>query len=100
MRRLETVVEMLTSGEMPPEKAKQRPGDEVRAQVVAWIRALREHEGARNAGDPGPVLARRLSNAEYDYTIRDLTGVDLRPSREFRWIPPTRPASTTRASRW
>src|SRR6185295_12191557 len=31
----------------------------------------------------GPVLARRLSNAEYDYTIRDLTGVDIRPTREF-----------------
>ena len=29
------------------------------------------------------MLARRLSNAEYDYTIRDLTGVDLRPTREF-----------------
>ena len=40
-------------------------------------------EGLRNAGDPGPVLARRLSNAEYDYTIRDLTGVDLRPAHEF-----------------
>ena len=37
----------------------------------------------KNAGDPGPVLARRLSNAEFDYTIRDLTGVDLRPTREF-----------------
>ncbi len=31
----------------------------------------------------GPVLARRLSNAEFDYTIRDLTGVDIRPTREF-----------------
>src|SRR5262249_45063646 len=37
----------------------------------------------RTAGDPGIVLARRLSNAEYDYTIRDLTGVDIRPAREF-----------------
>src|SRR5213076_3122643 len=35
------------------------------------------------AGDPGIVLARRLSNAEYDYTIRDLTGVDLQPTKEF-----------------
>lgn len=26
---------------------------------------------------------RRLSNAEYNYTIRDLTGVDLQPTREF-----------------
>src|SRR6185503_110767 len=31
----------------------------------------------------GIVLARRLSNAEFDYTIRDLTGVDIRPTREF-----------------
>ena len=29
------------------------------------------------------MLARRLSNAEYDYTIRDLTGVDMEPAREF-----------------
>jgi hypothetical protein len=26
---------------------------------------------------------RRLSNAEYNYTIRDLCGVDLQPAREF-----------------
>ena len=36
------------------------------------------------------MLARRLSNAEYDYTIRDLTGVDIRPAREF----PVDPANT------
>ena len=29
------------------------------------------------------MLARRLSNAELDYTIRDLTGVDIRPAKEF-----------------
>ena len=50
---------------------------------IDWIRAIRKREARRNAGDPGPVLARRLSNAEYDYTIRDLTGVDIRPTREF-----------------
>ena len=44
---------------------------------------MHEREARRNAGDPGPVLARRLSNAEFDYTIRDLTGVDIRPTREF-----------------
>ena len=38
----------------------------------------------RNAGDPGPVVLRRLSNAEYTYTIRDLTGVtSLDPAKEF-----------------
>ena len=28
------------------------------------------------AGDPGTVVLRRLSNAEYPYTIGDLTGVE------------------------
>jgi hypothetical protein len=40
-------------------------------------------EALANAGDPGPVGLRRLNNAEYTYTIRDLTGVDLDPAREF-----------------
>ena len=35
---------------------------------------MRADEARKHAGDPGPVLARRLSNAEYNYTIRDLTG--------------------------
>src|SRR5262249_12988853 len=42
-----------------------------------------QHEAQSHAGDPGPVFARRLSNAEYDYTIRELTCVDLRPAKEF-----------------
>src|SRR5262249_28570658 len=40
-------------------------------------------EARQHDGDPGVVLARRLSNAEYNYTIHDLTGVDMRPAREF-----------------
>ena len=40
-------------------------------------------EAIAQAGDPGPVVLRRLGNAEYTYTIEDLTGVDLRPAREF-----------------
>ena len=40
-------------------------------------------EARKLAGDPGVVPSRRLSNAEYDYTIRDLTGVDIRPAASF-----------------
>lgn len=79
----ELVQERLEAAEMPPDKAKRHPGDAERGEILAWIRALRRHEAERNAGDPGPVLARRLSNAEYDYTILDLTGADLRPTKEF-----------------
>ncbi|HEX3744075.1 MAG TPA: DUF1592 domain-containing protein [Bryobacteraceae bacterium] len=72
----------LTAKEMPPSGMPQPPA-ELRQQVIDWIKAMRVEEARKNAGDPGLVLARRLSNAEYNYTIRDLTGVDLRPTREF-----------------
>jgi hypothetical protein len=77
------VLERLQAREMPPEDAARRPNADERTAVIAWIRDLRERETRRDAGDPGTVLARRLSNAELDDTVRDLTGVDLRPTREF-----------------
>ena len=77
------ILEMLENREMPADDAEQQPTAQARAQAVAWFRDLRTYEVARNAGDPGVVLARRLNNAEYNYTVRDLTGVDLQPSREF-----------------
>jgi hypothetical protein len=82
-RQWQRVLERLQAEEMPPEKAPRHPAPAERAAVVAWLRDLRDREERRNAGDPGPVLARRLSNAEFDYTVRDLTGVDIRPTREF-----------------
>jgi hypothetical protein len=33
--------------------------------------------------NPGRVVAHRLNNVEYDNTVRDLVGVDLRPSRTY-----------------
>ena len=78
----EAVLAQIKQGDMPPEEAPQ-PTDAHRAQIVAWIEGIRRSEAIRNAGDPGVVLARRLSNAEYDDTIADLTGVDLRPTRDF-----------------
>lgn len=76
------VLQKLSSKQMPPKEMKQPP-EGTRSQVIDWISAVRKNEALKNAGDPGSVLARRLSNSEYDYTIRDLTGVDLRPAREF-----------------
>jgi hypothetical protein len=78
----EHVLDRLKAGDMPPEDSPQPSANE-RSQIITWIETRWRIEAERNAGDPGIVLARRLSNAEYDYTIRDLTGVDLRPTREF-----------------
>lgn len=76
------VMDRLSAKEMPP-KPMPAPPEEETAQVIAWIRAVRAEEVKKSAGDPGLVLARRLSNAEYNYTIRDLTGQDLQLTREF-----------------
>ena len=81
--RWDLVDKRLKAEEMPPDDAEVFPSDEEKRQITGWIESLEADEARRHAGDPGIVLARRLSNAEYDYSIRDLTGVDLRPTREF-----------------
>jgi hypothetical protein len=83
LSRWSEVAERISLGEMPPDDADKLPSAAERKPVVAWLQAMRQYESQRRAGDPGTVFARRLSNAEYDYTIRDLTGVDLHPTREF-----------------
>jgi len=75
-------MERIERQEMPPKPVPQPPADR-RQKVVEWVKAVRADELRKSAGDPGPVLARRLSNSEYNYTIRDLTGVDLKPTKEF-----------------
>ena len=76
------VLGRLKAGDMPP-PAMPQPSEEERTKIIGWIQSVRSEESRKNAGDPGPVLARRLSNAEYNYTIRDLTGIDMQPTREF-----------------
>jgi hypothetical protein len=76
------VIEQLEAGEMPPQGRPQPTATERKA-LIDWARTFLDAEARARAGDPGHVPLRRLSNAEYDYTIRDLTGVDLRPTREF-----------------
>jgi hypothetical protein len=80
--RWNRVLARLAAREMPP-KAMKQPSDEARQQVIDWIHDTWTNEARTHDGDPGVVLARRLSNSEYNYTIRDLTGVDIRPAREF-----------------
>jgi hypothetical protein len=76
------MIERLEAGEMPP-KDKLQPSAGEHKQLLAWVAGFLDAEARARTGDPGRVPLRRLSNAEYDCTIRDLTGVDLRPTREF-----------------
>ena len=88
--RWSLVADRLTAGEMPP-KPMPQPTAEQKQQIIDFVHAVRTEEINRQAGDPGTVLARRLSNAEYDYTIRDLTGQDMAVARQF----PVDPANTS-----
>src|SRR5258705_5735149 len=66
--RWELVSQRIAAKEMPP-KPMTAP-HEATQPVIDWIRAVRAEEIRRLAGDPGVVTARRLSNAEYNYTLR------------------------------
>ncbi len=81
-RRWNGVIEFIHAGEMPPKDSVQPSIDESNA-VVAGIQSILIAEAKKQAGDPGVVLPRRLSNTEYDLSIRELTGIDIRPTKDF-----------------
>ena len=88
--RWSLLADRLTAHEMPPKTMPQPPQPLV-DQIISFVHDVRGEEIKRLGGDPGVVLARRMSNAEYDNTIRDLTGQDMRIARTF----PVDPANTS-----
>jgi hypothetical protein len=78
-----TVKDTIDNGDMPPRKAKQLTPEE-KAGITGWVQHSLDLLAEAKSGDPGPVTMRRLTNAEYDYTIRDLTGRDYSLAKEFQ----------------
>ena len=76
------VVGKLRRGEMPPLEEEQPP-EEQRQAVAAWLARELERIDAATPPDPGRVTARRLNRTEYNNTIKELIGVDLRPADDF-----------------
>ncbi len=74
------VSENVSSGHMPP-PGQPRPSATAKKQLLEALRALAAQ--TPNSNDPGRVTMRRLNRAEYDNTIRDLTGLDLHLSKDF-----------------
>ncbi len=71
----QSILDMVESGEMPPDDEPQ-PSDEERTAVVKWIEAaLKQPQHAEETHMP--VAARRLTNFEYENTMRDLLGIEL-----------------------
>ncbi len=78
----QAMIVQLETGEMPP-KDHPQPSAEQRQQLIEWTQSLLDAEARRRAGERGNVPLHRLSNAQYNNTIRDLTGIDLQPTRDF-----------------
>lgn len=77
------VKDTIENGDMPPPKAHQMSEQE-HAALLGWVDGELDQLAAAQSGDPGPVTMRRLTNAEYDYTIRDLTAHDYGLAKEFQ----------------
>jgi mono/diheme cytochrome c family protein len=80
--RWELVAQKLRDREMPPADEPQPP-EHLRQAAAAWIEAELARIDRVTPRDPGRVTARRLNRAEYNNTVRDLLGVDLRPADDF-----------------
>jgi hypothetical protein len=67
---------------MPPIEEEQ-PEEADRQAVATWIANELARLERVTPPDPGRVTARRLNRAEYNNTVRDLLGVDIRPADDF-----------------
>ncbi len=85
-KQWEHVVTFLRKEEMPPAKAKQ-PTAELRTEMLKLVQGMLVEEARKYAGDPGVVVPRRLTNSEFDHTIHDITGMDIRPTASFPLDP-------------
>lgn len=76
------VAERVKSEDMPPEDEPQ-PSAKERLQLRAWLANEVDGFDYSTVRNPGHVPTRRLTREEYNRTIRDLVGLDLRPADEF-----------------
>lgn len=79
---VERVLEMVRFGAMPPEDY-DTPAIEERKQLVRALEATMYSSACDLTPRAGKVTVRRLNRSEYNNTIRDLFGIDLRPADQF-----------------
>jgi hypothetical protein len=78
----ERVVSKMRTGEMPPPPMKKPPAEEI-ASVTKYLESEFARQDRTARPDPGRVTSRRLNRVEYNNTVRDLLGVDIRPADDF-----------------
>ena len=78
----ERVTAKMKSGEMPPVGAPKPTAADVVA-VTKWLESEFLRQDRATKPDAGRPTARRLNRTEYNNTVRDLLGVDIRPTENF-----------------
>jgi hypothetical protein len=76
------VLRQLQGGAMPPLDAEQPSRAEL-ATLERWITGFALVPDCSKGERPGRVTVRRLNRAEYDNTVRDLFGINIRPADDF-----------------
>ena len=84
-RFLENLAHQIEIGDMPPEDdVDELPTADERKAMVSEIKAvLGKLETGKFPRNPGRTTIRRLNRNEYNYTVRDLFGVNFAPGRGF-----------------
>lgn len=81
-RTWEKVIARVKEGKMPPPESEQ-PSETQRKELIETIAQGLEAYIEQHAGEPGRIAMRRLTSAEYAYSIEDLTGQQLIDPQEF-----------------
>lgn len=76
------VIQQIKVRSMPPADYEQ-PSDFERKQMLAWLQNAIENFDYETVRRSGREPTRRLTHEEYNNTIRDLFGMDLRPADRF-----------------
>ncbi len=82
IEKWETLLEQVSTGQMPPED-KPRPDQKDVDTLVHWTTETVAWADNKRPKDAGYVLPRRLNRVEYNNTIRDLTGLTIQPADAF-----------------
>ena len=79
---VDKIILVLKEQQMPPADAEQPEGAQ-RVQAIEWIEKRLTEFDCGTASRPGRVTMRRLNRVEYNNTVRDLTGLDLKLANDF-----------------
>ncbi len=81
-RRWEKIFDRVANGEMPPKKKARPPQSETTA-LLGWVGTQLKSEGARRYASEGRSQRRRFNRIEFENTLRDLLGADIRVAAQL-----------------